>query len=246
MKGSQAAVITWNCRSINNNKDELKKFLSDSASLPHVICLQEINLKPSASLSLPSYNVVRRDKLGDQGRGGVATLVLSSIPYKEMQLNTNLEIIKIIITINKHKYAIINCYNPPGHTITCQYLTSLATHKNTIICGDFNAHNVPWQSGHTDREIEQFLDDSNYVLTNDNTPTRYDPHYSDSNLDLMVVSPGIATRCDTRVHDDTLGSDHCPVILVCNSTPCTLTANTHLDSHVFPRWRTSKADWSEA
>jgi hypothetical protein len=60
----------------------------------------------------------------------------------------------------------------------------------------------------------------------------------------MVVSPGIATRCDTRVHDDTLGSDHCPVILVCNSNAGTLTANTHLDSHVFPRWRTSKADWS--
>jgi exonuclease III len=79
VNNSALTVITWNCRSINNNKDE---FLSDSASLPHVICLQEINLKPSASLSLPSYNVVRRDRLGDQGRGGVATFVLSSIPLQ--------------------------------------------------------------------------------------------------------------------------------------------------------------------
>ncbi len=193
---------------------------------------------------------MRKDRPGDQGRGGVATLVLSSIPYREVQLNTNLEIIKIIITINKHDYEIINCYNPPGHTITCQYLTSLATNKNTIICGDFNAHSALWQSGHTNkagREVEQFLDESNYVLTNDHTPTHYAPHCSASILDLVVVSPGIAARCDTRVYDDTLGSDHCPVILDFNSAATALTANTHhgnAASHFFPRWRTSKADWS--
>ena len=97
---------------------------------------------------------------------------------------------------------------------------------NTIICGDFNSHNILWGSENTDKNgrlVEEFLLERNLVLLNDGEGTRIDPHSGKrSCLDLTLISPNLAAKSSWEATTQNLGSDHfvINILICCKSADC--------------------------
>ncbi|GAB0098325.1 hypothetical protein DMENIID0001_140440 [Sergentomyia squamirostris] len=83
--------------------------------------------------------------------------------------------------------------------------------------GDLNAHGSMWGSDHTDghgQEIEDWVGDNELVILNDGRNTRIAcPPATASILDLSIVSADIAIDCSWDLYENTLGSDHYPIII---------------------------------
>jgi len=63
-------ILQCNARSIFEKLPEFKKYLSDLAFLPDVICIQETHLCPKCNPILPGYTVIRKDRPPHRGKGG--------------------------------------------------------------------------------------------------------------------------------------------------------------------------------
>ena len=84
----------------------------------------------------------------------------------------------------------------------------------------------------------RFIDNGDHVLLNTTVPT----HFTLSNqiqwslLDLTIVSANIASKCNTKVTQDFLGSDHSVILTTIQG----FDAPTKLQ---IPRWNFHRADW---
>lgn len=100
--------------------------------------------------------------------------------------------------------------------------------------GDFNSHSEMWGNKDTNRRgkiIEEFLDQNQLCLYNNRANTYL--HLATGTLsaiDLTICDPSIYMNYHWRVHDETCGSDHFPIIL-------------EDQDNKTPRWNIQKADW---
>src|ERR1700759_1134377 len=81
-------IMQWNCRGIKNHKPELQHYLSNTTPLLDVICLEETFLKPTHNFVLQGYEIVRKDRIIQQG-GGLATLIRLGIKYNNIDIKFN-------------------------------------------------------------------------------------------------------------------------------------------------------------
>ena len=113
--------------------------------------------------------------------------------------------------------------------------------KPFIIMGDSNSHSNIWGCRDTDQKgriIEDGIDRNiNNLLLYDKTYTYLHPGTGTySAIDLTLADASIFLDYSWKVHNDTCGSDHFPIILE-NSGP-------ELD-HKIPRWNLRRAIWDE-
>lgn len=83
-----------------------------------------------------------------------------------------------------------------------------------IIAGDWNAKHPMWGSArHNQRGISlaAALEDSDLVMLNDCSITRFDASRSPSAIDLTLVSSGISLLFNWKVIEEPNGSDHLPI-----------------------------------
>ena len=106
--------------------------------------------------------------------------------------------------------------------------------------GDFNSHSNVWGCRDTDlkgRIVEDVINRNNLLLYNDKSYTYLHPGTGTySAIDLTLADSSIFLDYSWKVHDDTCGSDHFPIILE-NSGP-------ELDDKI-PRWNLRRAKWDE-
>ena len=106
--------------------------------------------------------------------------------------------------------------------------------------GDFNSHSNVWGCRDTDQKgriIEDVINRNNLLLYNNKSYTYLHPGTGTySALDLTLADASIFLDYSWKVHDDTCGSDHFPIILE-NSGP-------ELDDKI-PRWNLRRAKWDE-
>ena len=152
--------MQWNCASIFQHGNEFNKYLSSLQHTPEIICLQETKLKTEKNFSINGYIVIRKDRnlnKGEKASGGVAILVKETLQYKNMELkfdNSMIECLGITLIIKNSKVNIINVYDPPTNKFNGNiYKKFFQCQGNTIITGDFNAHNCLWKSNQTDKEV---------------------------------------------------------------------------------------------
>ena len=130
----------------------------------------------------------------------------------------------VTLIVDDVKLNVINIYIPPVSCCSTGYRpnldTLLSSHEDdTIIMGDFNAHNSTWFSrtgedqaisrGHA---IVDLLNTSNLALINEESPTRVPNRGPSSSPDLTIVSPHLSVGA-TWQPLTTLCSDHLPVII---------------------------------
>lgn len=111
-----------------------------------------------------------------------------------------------------------------------------------IWCGYFNAHSTLWGSKHTDTNgnmVEQLLEDKGLVCLNDRRGTRIDARRGlESSIDLTLVYELIARVTNWDVFENTIGSDHYPIVCEIRIGPI------QLEDAGFPRWKLINANWT--
>lgn len=233
-------IMQWNANGIRARSGELRQWISTQRIKPHVICLQETFLKPQHRYELNGYAVERYDR--QQGpKGGVATLISTSLSYTVINnTRTNVECISVEVSTTTGKRVITNVYNPAGNDISEADYAELFSRRNAILVGDFNSHSTLWGSPVTDRNgeiIENLLEANGLVALNTGEGTFIKQQGDYSHLDITLTSTGIAAKSTWAVLDDSLGSDHFPVVTTVGERPA-------LQDMSQTKWMLHRADWS--
>ena len=107
-----------------------------------------------------------------------------------------------------------------------------------VIMGNFNSHNEIWGSKKTDKKgkvIESLLNQHQLCMYNNKSYTYLHPATGTySAIDLSICDPSLFLDYNWKVHDDTCGSDHFPILL--ENTTDELSKKT-------PSWNLGKANW---
>ena len=142
MNRNKNRIIQWNCRGIRSKFEEL--FLLLTLFRPSVFCLQETFLKPEEKFTFKGFNVynyIHTDCL--RASGGSSLLVNSSLPQREIKLQTDLQAVAVSVTLEK-EINFCSVYIPPSYPLRSEQLTSLLQQLPSpyMLVGDFNGHNV--------------------------------------------------------------------------------------------------------
>ena len=225
------------------NFDDLKMFLTDMN--PACVCLQETYLTPQLGEGNEpeiGYSYHRKDLISDgRAHGGVAILVRVDIPSARLYLNTSLQAVAVKIRLHK-SITICSLYLPPQEQINKSELDNLFHQLpgNVLVLGDYNAHNVLWNSSYTStrgRIIEDIVSKNDYIILNGTEATHFNAtSLSVSNIDLSIASPSLKQDFEWSVYGELLGSDHYPVLLQ-TTKPFQSTAER------VPKWILRDADW---
>jgi len=229
--------LQWNARSLNN-KFEFKQHVS--VYNYDVICIQETWLKENKSYNLSGYDMVRYDRPLRE-HGGVATFVRSGLKYAQIKINSDLECVVLKLETSSGHINVVNVYIPPDKTFNTDQnqLKEIFSFSNCIIMGDFNAKNPLWGSSNTDKlgdTIENLIDENQLCVLNTGLPTYQCYQGGMTHLDITVVSNNLACKCNWSTLNNSMSSDHIPIVTVLNDV---LPDNTSL----YPKWKLNKSDW---
>lgn len=230
-------ILQWNACGLLARSHEFRQAVATQKL--DIICLQETFLKQDNVYRLSGYNCIRRDRV--EPRGGLAFFIREGIKYTIHQPPADVECQSVSICTSAGSFNVINVYLPPVCAVTPTQLDDLLKTKNTaIVVGDMNARNQLWGAD-TDDTRGQLLEDAiathNYVVLNTGQGTRQSPTGSMSHIDVSLASRQLATKCGWTTLNNTMGSDHVPIVITVNAVPDRELATA-------PRWKCSKADWS--
>jgi hypothetical protein len=128
------------------------------------------------------------------------------------------------------------------------WLRSFQNQKDKwIIGGDFNAHSPFWDKSCvntvTSNRLVENIVDSNLFLLNNGRITRIPDiaAHKPSAIDLSFISPDLAINCEWDTYQDTLGSDHFPVIISLDEAP--VSKPTCEDK--IPKYNYNRANWTQ-
>ena len=233
-------IVHWNAEGVRQKNLELQQFLK--AQKIYICCIQETHLNNTHRFSIRGYEIHWVDQ-ADRPKGGVLTLVKTSIPSTEIQrskkADTEYIIVKLILP--DRNLTICNLYSPPNKAINLQILQPNS--EDWMIVGDFNSHSPSWGYPSLDtkgEEVEHWIASNCVVLIN--TPTDPPTFYSrvwktTSTPDIAIATDNIQKIAKREVSEQLGGSDHKPVIL-------TLAKQVNTSAGKMPpNWNYKRADW---
>ena len=244
MARKSLTILQWNCRSIFRKLPEFKNYLNSLNHLPQIICLQETFLNLRYSPQIAGYKILRKDRCSYAAGagGGICMFVRNDLSFTELNISHSaLQGDEEIMGITVKGMNIINIYNRPSNNLSPVLLNLVSANETFVFCGDFNAHHPAWGSASVNTSgshLMRFIDNGDHVLLNTSVPT----HFTLSNQiqwslsDLTIVSANIASKCNTKVTQDFLGSDHSVILTTIQG----FEAPTKLQ---IPRWNFHRADW---
>ena len=243
-------IMQWNACSLKTKIPELtSRLASENIDL---LLVQETHLT-GADLDDPyiaGYTPYRGNDRTEMKNGGIITYIRDSLKYERQAKNrkNGTEVSTVRIQLSKNKWArITNVYvrpaNSEGEVVKLE--TSLIpTGKNSIICGDFNAHSEVWDPflKFDDRgeEIENWIQTNDLEVLNDHSGTRFDRHTGkESAPDVTFCGQDFAGKCEWSTSDPIGNSDHLPIII---TIQIKVTHQTFLGA--VSRWKCNGVDWS--
>ena len=201
-------------------------------------------------------------------KGGVAILIKQSISYsvikpeppnKDIDANvqtrqddinetdSTIEAIGINIRTRFGEMNLINIYNKPQNRMNKEaYIKIIDPIKNNcLIVGDFNGYSPMWGADKTDQTgkcIEEIIDECNLSVLNTGNGTHIKNNGSLSPIDLSLASNRLALKCNWRVLNDSMGSDHLPIHITVNETTNNDEAADIIETSQ-TRFNLKRADW---
>ena len=132
-------LLQWNCRSLIPHQAELKHYLAEVKVKPAVICLQETWLNASKRITIPGYNIIRKDRDGAPGRG-VATLIIEGLSYTVIDTPQDVEALSVQFKSTSNRViTVTNIYHPSLSAIDVVPFRKLFEVWDSIIVGDLNS-----------------------------------------------------------------------------------------------------------
>jgi len=130
---------------------------------------------------------------------------------------------------------------PEGNDISRPSVNDLFLHRrNVIIVGDMNAKSPLWGSDTYDtrgRDLDDAINAHKYVVLNTGQGTHQTSTGLMTAIDVSLASRQLASKCSWAALNNTLGSDHVPIVITVNARVDRQLATT-------PKWKLSKADWN--
>ena len=233
-------IVHWNAEGVRQKKLELQQFLK--VQKIDVCCIQETHLNNTHRFSIRGYEIHRVDR-ADRPKGGVLTLVKTSIPSTEVQRSekADMEYITVKLIFPDRNLTICYLYSQPNKAINLQILQPNS--EDWMIVGDSNSHSPSWgypSINAKGEEVEQWIASNRLVLIN--TPTDPPTFYSrvwktTSTPDIAIATDNIQKIAKREVSEQLGGSDHKPVIL-------TLAKQVNTNAGKMPpSWNYKKVDW---
>ena len=109
-KCTKLKILQWNARSIKNKSD-----FPNYCDTYDIIALNETRLKPKDNFHINNFEIVRFDRISNQG-GGIAILIRKNLIFDVLnwELESNsLEIGAIVVRTNLGDIVIVVCYRSP-------------------------------------------------------------------------------------------------------------------------------------
>ncbi|BET02093.1 Hypothetical protein NTJ_14912 [Nesidiocoris tenuis] len=220
------AIVTWNCRGLNNKYHELNLFLSQHQI--DLVLLTETKMAPHLHFHMPGYKIYRADHPSESRQAGSAILVRNNIPHSQLLpiRQPDVQIALIQLNLGTTTYKIGSFYSQPESQ---QRLSSTAMQnvinemgQRFLLGGDFNAKHPRWGSATTNprgRSLHDVIYQRSLQVMSPVEPTHFPDNaaHSPDILDFFIgreiqhiVSPA------SVIHD--LSSDHYPVSLSVDSS----------------------------
>ncbi|KAF4527282.1 hypothetical protein B566_EDAN007003 [Ephemera danica] len=216
-------IAFWNARGLTNKKISTEDFLFSQNI--DIFGISETKFKYLTNQVYKHYNLIHSSNLN--GQAGIAFLVRRNLSFQTIDINVcsaTLNAMVITVNINSLILTIILIYSAPTAPLTLNNLNNILTKSRfqssysnkLIIGGDFNAHHTLWGgrfNSSKGNEIVKFINDNDVILLNDGSFTRIGAtNQHNSAIDLTFVSANAFTTSAWQVHQDSLGSDHLPII----------------------------------
>ena len=159
-----------------------------------------------------------------------------------MKLNTPLQAVAVSVKIQT-RITICSIYLPPREHVDLEQLQNLIDQlpKPFLLLGDFNAHHSMWHdSRNTDQRgriiVSLIAKNDISLLDGNKMTTMWKVDKSFAHVDLSICSNELLPWFQWDVHEETLNSDHFPILLK--------TRTSDVDRRP-ERWITSKAEWEQ-
>jgi hypothetical protein len=207
-----------NIRSVIPKKVELVNFLLNFNI--DICSINETKLSKSKTFSIQNYQIIRLDR--NSRGGGVCFVVKKSIKFELVSIppdfNAECLVIKVTELFDSPVF-IATYYNPPNVELKKDLLSHISRlGPKVLILGDLNSHHQSLNSKSTSasgRLLFEFLEDENFVVLNNDSPTYISDSKSgySSILDLALVSQPLVSNFVEFEVQYNLNSDHLPFIV---------------------------------
>ena len=116
-----------------------------------ICCIQETHLQKDKTFKARGYQCFRTDGGGDRRKGGIITLIKSTInAYMSSSSNDGAEQHTITVNTLKRDILLVNYYCP--NNVNLALYNIHVRDSNFIIMGDFNSHSQSWGYDHIDAQ----------------------------------------------------------------------------------------------
>lgn len=206
--------MTWNACSLLPKLNELELFMITNNIL--IAMIQETWLTPSINISLPHYNIIRKDNSNGKPRGGVAILIHKNLKFRPYHLNNTSNLQAVAIQLLNLNLIVISAYCP-DQSLNSAGLDSITTLNLPFITGaDLNAKHPSWNNGRANsngKVLDNHITDNRYSLILPSSNTHFRPNCLPTTIDFFLADTFTNLQCE--VSED-LSSDHRPVLLLPN------------------------------
>ena len=235
-------ILQFNANGLKNKFNELSNWLNNEDI--KIAAIQETKFNTKSKIpTIPNYTLIFENRANNGG--GVAFLIHKSLNFQRLPEIKDPHIEHIGIKVDN--LTIINLYIPP--TTSCStpnYSASLARYlqnEDTLIVGDFNAHDPLWHSTLTDPRGNDFADeigDLDFGVLNENVPTRIPTNQDQqpTSPDVSLASLSLLPYSSWETHT-TFSSDHLPIVITLD----TEIKIQNSEKRTFTNFK--KADWEK-
>jgi len=197
---------------------------------PLIISLNETKLNlitANKILFFPEYEVVHKARGLFNGAGGVALLVLKSLPFKVINdfEDLGLELLAIAIKYHQRELIVLTYYNPPDAKLCFEVFRRLsARYKYFLVLGDLNAKSKFLNSQVTNNNgdaLDEIILQTNSIILNNKDYTHFSfSGISESILDLAIGSSDFFDIFDEYkvLREWEMHSDHVPISVTLKDT----------------------------
>ena len=169
------SILQWNCRGLKANYNEI--LILTTLLSPTVFCLQETFLKTTDNINFKKFSLYNHIATENQkASGGLSILVKSNVPHRQIDINRNLQVVAVNVTLSK-SITICFLYLPPHCKVSKHDLENLINQlpRPYLLLGDFllpflNSHSKLWGCLDTSDKgeiIENFIAENDFCLFND-------------------------------------------------------------------------------
>ncbi len=214
-KSYELQILQWNCNGLKSKFTELITYLHKHQLKIAVLQESKLNCN-STNMDIPNFATIRKDRIQDNG-GGLIIYVHKSLQFKllpDLAPDDHTEYLGILVGDTN----IINIYIPPVSSCKTGFkpnINAILPVGDSLVLGDFNAHDPLWHSSIQDQrgsDIADTIGNSNYGVINENTPTRLPSNGNATSPDISLASISLMNSVDWKTMTS-LGSDHLPIII---------------------------------